>query len=256
MRSIAASTRLRTPAAKVRTLSLMTASSGITFSLVPACNAPTVTAAGSSGPTSRDTTVCRRITVAAAMTTGSMLACGIDPCAPRPNRRICRLSAATVMAPARPPMSPAGPTITCWPSTMPGLGKRANSPSPGMARAPSAVSSAGLPAGKQPTFAARDSEIPPKCRALVSDRFQPVTTEDVSGAIHVRSSENGWMNAFTRIYLLRWTSIQSRAPDALIVGRSGQAATDPSEVASARPQYRHRAICAGHITNTQPGSCS
>src|SRR6516165_1806541 len=59
------------------------------------------------------------MTVAAAMTTGSMLACGIDPCAPRPNRRICRLSPAEVMTPARPPMVPAGPTITCWPSTTP-----------------------------------------------------------------------------------------------------------------------------------------
>ena len=44
--------------------------------------------------------VCRRITVAAAITTGSMLACGIEPCAARPNNRICRLSATEVMAPA------------------------------------------------------------------------------------------------------------------------------------------------------------
>ena len=31
-----------------------------------------------------------------------MLACGIEPCAPRPNRRICRLSAAEVIGPALP----------------------------------------------------------------------------------------------------------------------------------------------------------
>ena len=52
-------------------------------------------------------------TVAAAITTGSMAACGIDPCAPRPNIRICKLSAAEVMIPDRPPIVPAGPTITC-----------------------------------------------------------------------------------------------------------------------------------------------
>ena len=50
--------------------------------------------------------VCRRITVAAAMTTGSMLARGIEPHAPRSNKRICRLSAAEVITPARPPMVP------------------------------------------------------------------------------------------------------------------------------------------------------
>ena len=123
MRSIAASTRLRTPSSKVRTLSLMMASSGMTFSLVPACSAPTVTTAASAAATSRETMVCSRITVAAAMTTGSMLACGIDPCAPRPNRRICKLSAADVMAPARPATVPDGPTMTCWPEHHVRLGK-------------------------------------------------------------------------------------------------------------------------------------
>ena len=93
IRSIAASTRLRTPSSKVRTFSLMIASSGMTFSLVPACSAPMVTTAASVAASSRETMVCSRITVAAAITTGSMLACGIEPCAPRPNSRICRLSA-------------------------------------------------------------------------------------------------------------------------------------------------------------------
>jgi hypothetical protein len=108
IRSMAASTRLRTPASNVRTLSLMIASSGITFSFVPAWSEPTVTTADSAAATSRETTVCNRITVAAAITTGSMLACGIEPCAPRPNRRICRLSAAEVIAPVRPATTPAG----------------------------------------------------------------------------------------------------------------------------------------------------
>ena len=56
-----------------------------------------VTTAASVAATSRDTMVWSRRTTDAAMTTGSMLACGIDPCAPRPNRRICRLSAAEVI---------------------------------------------------------------------------------------------------------------------------------------------------------------
>jgi hypothetical protein len=54
IRSIAASTRLRTPSSKLRTLSLMTASSGMTFSLVPACNEPMVTTAASAAASSRD----------------------------------------------------------------------------------------------------------------------------------------------------------------------------------------------------------
>jgi hypothetical protein len=37
--------------------------------------------------------VSRRTTIAAAITTGSTPACGIDPCAPRPNRPISGLSA-------------------------------------------------------------------------------------------------------------------------------------------------------------------
>ena len=58
----------------MRTFSLMSASSGMTFSFVPACSAPTVTTAASVAAISRETMVCRRSTVAAAITTGSMLA--------------------------------------------------------------------------------------------------------------------------------------------------------------------------------------
>jgi hypothetical protein len=67
---------------------LIIASSGITFSFVPACKTPMVTTADSAAATSRETMPCRRITVAAAMTTGSMLAWGMEPCAPPPNMRI------------------------------------------------------------------------------------------------------------------------------------------------------------------------
>ena len=50
---------------------------------LPACSAPTVTTAVSPPATSRDTTVCSRSTVAAAITTGSTVASGLDPCPPR-----------------------------------------------------------------------------------------------------------------------------------------------------------------------------
>ena len=66
----------------------MIASSRMTFSFVPACNAPIVTTAASVGASSRETIICRRSTVDAAITTGSMLVCGIEPWAPRPNSRI------------------------------------------------------------------------------------------------------------------------------------------------------------------------
>jgi hypothetical protein len=56
----------------------MIASSGMTFSFVPAYSAPTVATAASAAATSRETTVCSHITVAAAITTASMLACGIE----------------------------------------------------------------------------------------------------------------------------------------------------------------------------------
>ena len=49
---------------------------------------------------------------------------GDDPCAPRPNNRIWKLSAADVIGPAVPATVPDGPTITCWSSVTSGLGKR------------------------------------------------------------------------------------------------------------------------------------
>ena len=143
IRLIASSTRCRTASSKVRTLSLITASSGITFSLVPAWSAPTVTTTASDGPTSRETIVCNRNTVEAAITTGSMLACGIEPCAPRPNMRIWKLSPAEVTTPDWLAMIPADIGMTCWPRITSGLGKRLNSPSSIIAWAPAATSSAG-----------------------------------------------------------------------------------------------------------------
>ncbi len=54
------------------------------FALVPAFTAPTVRTAVSVPATSRDTRVCSRMIVAAAMTTGSTVASGRDPCPPAP----------------------------------------------------------------------------------------------------------------------------------------------------------------------------
>jgi uncharacterized protein YjbJ (UPF0337 family) len=72
-------------ALKVRTFRRSSARSGMTFTFVQALIVPTVTTAESAIATSRDTTVCRRITADAAITTGSILFFSIEPCAPRPN---------------------------------------------------------------------------------------------------------------------------------------------------------------------------
>ena len=123
----------------------MMASSGMTFSFVPACNAPMVTTAASAAATSRDTMVCRRMhrrrrhddridaglrhrSVRAASEQANLQAVGGRSDRARHGLR----------------RSPTGPTMTCWPRTTSGLGKRLNSPSSIMACAPSAVSSAGL----------------------------------------------------------------------------------------------------------------
>ena len=70
------------------------ASSGMMFDLVPAVIFPTVTTAKSDAATSRDTTVWSRITVDAAMTTGSTVALGMEPWPPLPCRTMRRPSMA------------------------------------------------------------------------------------------------------------------------------------------------------------------
>jgi len=115
----------------------------MTLALDPACTDPTVTTAGSAGETSRPTMPCRRRTVAAAITTGSTLAWGIEPWAPRPNIVTSIVSPAEVITPGRLPNVPAGVGMTCWPRTTSGRGNRSKMPSSSIARAPSAVSSPG-----------------------------------------------------------------------------------------------------------------
>ena len=96
------------------------------FALVPALRAPTVTTAVSVPATSRETRVCSRITVAAAMTTGSTVASGRDPCPPAPWRVTLSESDAANAGPLRRPSMPAGIGATCWPSTTSGRGTRVN----------------------------------------------------------------------------------------------------------------------------------
>ena len=109
----------------------------------PAWIEPTVTTAISRGSISRDTTVCRRMTVAEAITTGSIVACGREPWPPRPSRRTVSPSEAAICVPGRTPIVPAGSGVRCWPSTMSGFGNRSSTPSAIIACAPAPYSSAG-----------------------------------------------------------------------------------------------------------------
>ena len=101
MRSTAASTRTRTSGSKVLMLIFSSARSGMMFSLLPACSEPTVTTTESAGATSRATIVCSRSTIAAAITTGSTVAWGVEPWPPRPCTVTRRLSAAAMNTPPR-----------------------------------------------------------------------------------------------------------------------------------------------------------
>ena len=111
--------------------------------LSPAWIEPTVTTATSRGSTSRETIVCRRITVAAAITTGSIVECGREPWPPRPRSVTVSPSDAAICVPERTPIVPAGSGVTCWPSTMSGFGKRSSTPSAIIACEPAPYSSAG-----------------------------------------------------------------------------------------------------------------
>ncbi|CAM5470230.1 hypothetical protein STANM309S_00209 [Streptomyces tanashiensis] len=140
--STAVRTRSRTAGAVERMLIRRSAESGMMFSLVPACSEPTVTTAVWAAPVSRETIVCRRMTTAAAMTTGSMVDSGVEPCPPRPKSRTRRLSEAAITGPGRVPTNPAGAGATCWPRQMSARGKRSRKPSSIIAGAPP-TSSAG-----------------------------------------------------------------------------------------------------------------
>lgn len=98
------------------------AESGMMLSDEPAWMLPTVTTAVSCGSTSRATIPCRRTTMLAAMSTGSMHSCGMLPCPPRPCTVILKLSAEAIMVPALTATLPARPGWTCCARTTSGLG--------------------------------------------------------------------------------------------------------------------------------------
>lgn len=123
-------------------LIFISAVSGMMFSLVPLCRDPTVTTAAWFAPTSRETTVWRRITTAAAITTGSTVFSGADPWPPRPKSRTAKLSEALMTAPGLVAAVPAGMGPTCCARHTSGRGKRSANPSSIMACAP-LTSSAG-----------------------------------------------------------------------------------------------------------------
>lgn len=114
------------------------------FALVPAWRAPTVTTPKSPGAISRATRVWRRVTIAAASTTGSTPRCGIEPCDPAPctitridTEELSTGPGATATFPA------AGEVSTCWPRHTSGAGTLSIRPSSTIERAPAAISSPG-----------------------------------------------------------------------------------------------------------------
>jgi len=144
MRWIASSTRRRTGGVKDRTLTSSSADPGMMLACVPARRAPTVTTADSRAPTSRDTTPWSRMTVAAAMTTGSTVDSGLEPWPPLPCRVTRNESVAAIAGPAVRLTTPTGRGMTCCPRTTSGRPPvRSNRPSATIARAPPPTSSAG-----------------------------------------------------------------------------------------------------------------
>src|SRR5215216_4733609 len=85
---------------RVLTVPPRRAFSGMMLKAVPAPISPTVRTTGSTGSTSRDTTVCNTVTTCAAMTTASAARWGIAPCPPEPVISISKASAAAIMGPA------------------------------------------------------------------------------------------------------------------------------------------------------------
>ena len=99
------------------------ASSGMMFDLVPAWKEPTVTTAGSSGFNSREMMVCSRSTVLAAMTMGSIEACGLAPCDPRPWMVTSTVSTLAKAGPGTMAMLPLAMSGVSWrPTAKSGLG--------------------------------------------------------------------------------------------------------------------------------------
>lgn len=85
-----------------------TASSGMTFSAVPAWKLPTLSTTGSKTSNRRVTMACRVSTASQAAGTGSSAECGLDPWPPRPRRVTSSVSQAAITGPGRVATSPDG----------------------------------------------------------------------------------------------------------------------------------------------------
>src|SRR5918998_6454555 len=85
---------------KVRTVPPRRAVSGMMLKAVPAPISPTVRTAGPTGSTSLETTVCKAVTIWAAIAMASAERCGIAPWPPVPLTVISKASAAAIMGPA------------------------------------------------------------------------------------------------------------------------------------------------------------
>ncbi|MGA9841072.1 MAG: hypothetical protein WBQ25_02025 [Nitrososphaeraceae archaeon] len=129
----------------VRMLRPMWASSGMTLCFTPALTNPTVMIAGTSPASSRERIVCNFITNEEAITTGSIVSCGEEPCPPLPNSLTSTSIDANMITPELCPTIPEASGKTCWPRHMSGRGNLVNSPSRSIALAPCPVSSAGWP---------------------------------------------------------------------------------------------------------------
>jgi len=113
MRRTAASTRVRLWSLTVRTLMLRVASAGTTLSALPAWIAPTETTTISPGSDSRDTMLCSLTTAWHAVSRGSTVVCGREPCPPRPWKVTVTESEPAIVGPGRTPTIPAGSGATC-----------------------------------------------------------------------------------------------------------------------------------------------
>lgn len=125
IRRIAATIRSRTASDWVRRLREIRAVEGMMFGAVPASIRPTVSTADSRGAISRLTTLWSRVTRYAAVSTGSTVVSGRDPCPPRPCTTISMSVVADRISPGTCGYSPTGPGAACCPSSTSGRGTRA-----------------------------------------------------------------------------------------------------------------------------------
>src|ERR1700730_5329158 len=92
---------VRVAGARVRTVPINVAISGMTLLVVPASILPTVTTPGSKTLTERVTNVCMAVTISHATGTGSAAICGADAWPPLPWTTMVKVSADASTGPGR-----------------------------------------------------------------------------------------------------------------------------------------------------------